>query len=310
MSLSPHNPILCAEIVEMLDIKPADVVIDGTVGFGGHSQAFLEKLSSAGILIGLDLDEKAVQYCQDKFEGNKNARIFKSNYIDFPEILSRLKIKTIDRALVDLGLSSYQIDSSERGFTYLKEEVLDMRMNLDSELTAEMVVNEYENDELYKVFREYGEIGNPKKFVENIDIARKSKKIRTTIELINIMKKSFFFRNKRKVFLKTCAQVFQALRIEVNGELDNLKLFLSQLEQYISPEGKVAIISFHSLEDRIVKNYIKENICQKQSKYNPEKQIGFCIRPLNKKVVVATQAEIRSNSRAKCAKLRVFSINK
>jgi 16S rRNA (cytosine1402-N4)-methyltransferase len=321
-----HIPVLLQETLNGLQVGPDDIVLDATVGFGGHSSEIIKRLTGSGMLIGLDTDPKAVEHCRKKFADYSNVHIFHLSYREFPEALKDLNINKISKVVADLGFSSYQLDLSGRGFSHLKEEPLDMRMKLpggtlskenkDSE-PASFILNTYSKEELIYTFKEYGELYNCHKLVENILEYRQEKRIGTTGQLVELIKKSFFFQNSRKKFLKTCALVFQALRIEVNQELANLLLFLEKLPNYLSGKSRVAIISFHSLEDRIVKKYISEHKKNKEhvSKYQPkqkeqeQEQTQTRIKAINKRVIQATQEEITNNIRAKSAKLRVFEIS-
>ncbi|MCP4051335.1 MAG: 16S rRNA (cytosine(1402)-N(4))-methyltransferase RsmH [bacterium] len=286
-----HVPVLLKETLSYLNIQPEDIVLDGTIGFGGHSLQIKNQLADNGLLVGLDQDLTAVQHCRSMFDGKNNVFIFHLNYTDFSKALDTIKIKKLSKVILDLGISSYQLDSSQKGFSYSRDETLDMRMNGSKSLTASKILKTYSADELKRIFSDYGEIRNPFKFIDNILVYREKNDFKTTGDLISLIKRSFFFRNRRNLFIKTCAQVFQALRIEVNDELTALKTFLEKIPDYLTPEARVAIISFHSLEDRIVKRYIREN---------------RNISAINKKVIQASQKEISSNTRARSAKMRVF----
>jgi len=289
-----HIPVLLNKTIELLDIQPNDVVVDGTLGFGGHTSEMLKKLGAQGVLIGLDIDQAALKYCETLFKDQKNVFLFHKSYTQIKEVLETLKIAKVSKILLDLGLSSYQLDSETRGFSFQKEASLDMRMD-DSKkgLTAKEIINQYSEADLERVFREYGELYNCQKFVGNIVHMRKKALIMNTTELVDIIKKSFYFRNKRRVYIKTCAQVFQALRIEVNQEFENIKQFLDQVLDLWMPQGRLAIITFHSLEDKLVKKFIREY----------EKK-GL-IKRVNKKVEQTTYADAKKNVRARSAKLRV-----
>ncbi|MFC1771213.1 16S rRNA (cytosine(1402)-N(4))-methyltransferase RsmH [Candidatus Margulisiibacteriota bacterium] len=315
-----HEPVLFKEVISGLDIKPTDTVLDGTVGFGGHASGVIELLGPSGKYIGLDTDPVAIKHCQEKFGTLNNVHIIHKSYADFPEALSELKIGKVDKVLVDLGFSSYQLDQSGRGFSFLKDEPLDMRMRLNlpttaepgqrNELTASFVINNYPQSELKRILIEHGELYKCDKFTEILVQAREKVQINSTSELVEFIKKGFFFGNSRKRFLKTCSLVFQALRIEVNQELANLKIFLQKLPVFLAPGARVAIISFHSLEDRIVKYSFSEHINKTHiSKYAPkESSPTYEIKPINKRVIQASQSEIRNNLRAKSAKLRIFEV--
>lgn len=286
-----HIPVLLEDTLNGLELKETDIILDVTMGMGGHSQAILEKIPK-GQLIGIDQDIFAIETCNNRFKENSNVHIFQSNFNEFPKALEFFKLPKVDKVLADIGMSSYHLDKSERGFTYSKDEPLDMRMDIGLPLTAQDILETYSKAELKRIFIDFGELYGCDKFIENIVFFRKTNSIDTTTSLINLIKQSFFFKNKRHIFIKTCAQVFQSLRIEVNQELSVLTEFLEQLKDYVNSGGIIAIITFHSLEDRIVKQFVKDN------KEHFER--------INKKVIQPTQTEIRSNPRAKSAKLRLF----
>jgi 16S rRNA (cytosine1402-N4)-methyltransferase len=288
-----HIPVLLTETLETLNIEPNDIVLDGTMGFGGHGSEIVNKLAT-GKYIGLDRDPKAIKHCKELFKENKNVHIIQQDYANFPDVLEKLKFNKVSKILLDIGISSYQLDSAKRGFSFQKEEPLDMRMDPKSELTAEKILNQYSEELLTKVIFEYGEIRNYHKFIANVINMRTETPMLTTFDLVNMIKKSFYFRNKRSIYIRTCAQVFQALRIEVNQELNQLKGFLEHLESRLEIGARVAIITFHSLEDRIVKQYFKGK--------------KYTFKPIEKKVIKAKQEEIRINSRAKSAKLRCVEL--
>ncbi len=207
-------------------------------------------------------------------------------------MLKKLNQPKIDKVLVDLGVSSWQIDQPERGFSFQKDGPLDMRMNASEGQTASDILQHYETEALLAMFKTGGELRRPEKLVQRLIEKRKSEPISTTLQLVEHIKKSFYFRNQRTLFMKTCAQVFQALRMEVNQELQNLGIFLEALESHLNPSGRVAIITFHSLEDRLVKQFFKSN---------------SHFQPINKKVISPTYAQTQHNPRSRSAKLRVYS---
>jgi 16S rRNA (cytosine1402-N4)-methyltransferase len=288
-----HIPVLLDDTVNGLDIQPNDIVLDGTIGFAGHSNEILKRLSG-GQLIGLDRDPDALAYCQQHCVSTQNSAVhlFPINYADFPKALEELKINKVNKMFLDIGISSYQLDSLDRGFSYQHDAPLDMRMNPKSKLTARQILKFYSKEDLTRIFTEYGELRNCHKFVDHCLALQSKSSLNTTFELIELIKKSFFFKNKRFLFIKTCAQVFQSLRIEVNQELEQLKTFLSLIEDHLEVDGIVGIITFHSLEDRMVKQFVKDK--------------RGVFKKMTKHVIQATQQEIRNNSRAKSAKLRLF----
>ena len=291
-SSSPHIPVLYQACMDHLDIEPNDIVLDGTLGFGGHSQGILEKLGPKGRLIGLDQDPYAIQYCQSRFSSHSQIHFFQLNFSQFSKALAKEDLHFINKGLLDLGMSSYHLDSSERGFSFLKSEPLDMRMNPKNPLSATTILKDYSEESLTQLFQTYGDLYRCQKLVSNIIYFRKQHALDTTDDLIQIIKKSFFFKNRRSLYMKTCSQVFQALRIEVNQEFNHLSSFLNQVLDFLAPKGRIAIISFHSSEDRLVKHFIKGH--------------KSLIKPCYKGVLTASQTEIKENSRSKSAKLRVF----
>jgi 16S rRNA (cytosine1402-N4)-methyltransferase len=287
----PHKPVLVKEILVQLGIEKQDRILDGTVGFGGHTSCFLEIIGNDGIIVGLDIDSKAVSYVKNAFQAYDNVHIYQDSYVNFMTYAEKLNV-SFNKILIDLGYSSFQLDASKRGFSFLINEPLDMRMNTNhTKLTARQILNTYNENDLARIFIDFGELFNPQKLVRNIRQTRKKAEIKTTFDLVEIIKKSFYFHNKRSLYMKICSQVFQALRIEVNKELENLATFLENLKN-IKAGTMVGIISFHSLEDRIVKNFVRNN------------KIDF--KRINKKVIKASLEEIKLNLRAKSAKLRIF----
>lgn len=302
-----HIPVLLSEVITGLNIKPSGIYVDCTMGGGGHSSEILKKLSSSGKLIGFDKDIDACKVCSEKFENNSNVQIYNSDFKNAPEILKDLSGQ-IDGVLIDLGVSSYQIDSAERGFSFLHNARLDMRMNRSQKLTAYDVVNFYSEKDLLRILYDYGEEQNAKNIVKNILLARAQKPIETTFELKDIIEKSF---PKKVVYGKggVSKQTFQAIRIEVNQELEGLKTCIESLIKFLKPGGRLAIISFHSLEDRIVKNAFKDActgcICP------PKTPVCICghhavAKAITRKPIIASQEELNYNSRASSAKLRII----
>ena len=304
-----HIPVLLEEVIAALEIKKEGVYVDCTMGGGGHSSAILSRLSKKGKLIGFDKDDDAISVCKERFSGPQNVTIIKSDFKNSPNILKEMGMAgQIDGILLDLGVSSYQIDSAERGFSFLHNGPLDMRMDKSQDLTAFDVVNFYSEKKLLKILYEYGEESNAKNIVKNILKSRQEKPIETTFELKEIVEKSF---PKKVIYGKggVSKQTFQAIRIEVNGELEGLKECLQNLIQLLRKGGRIAVISFHSLEDRIVKNVFKDActdcICP------PKTPVCICghkavAKPVSKKPIVATTQELQKNSRSSSAKLRII----
>lgn len=292
MSTSIHIPVLLNEALDFLEIKENDTVLDFTMGFGGHGEKIIEKLNNKGKYIGIDQDINAINYCKEKFLNYKNISIHHKNYSQFQDILQHENIKQIDKVLIDLGVSSHQFDDYSRGFSFREDASLDMRMNnLETKKTAKDIINSYSKKELSDIFYNFGELIHNKKLVENISYFRKKKPIKTTNELCEIIKKSYFFSNNRKQLIKTYSQVFQALRIEVNQEFEVLKNTLTLLSNFLNETSIVFIITFHSLEDKLVKYHVKASN-------------NLYLSP--KKVIKPSYEETKRNPRSRSAKGRVI----
>lgn len=298
-----HIPVLATDTIKNLNIKKGGVYVDLTLGKGGHSKMILENLSDKGRLIAIDQDKEAIEAAKENLKDFSNVTFINSNFEKFEEVLANLGLDLIDGALMDIGVSSYQIDNAERGFSYMKDGPLDMRMNQDNELTAEIVVNEYSQDELERIFFEYGEERFSKSVARNIIKQRSEGRIDSTIKLRDIIRKSIKSNETHPE-----KRVFQALRIEVNRELEVLENTIETVVDHLKVGGRIAIISFHSLEDRIVKNKFKDLatacICP------PELPVCVCnhkakIKVITRKPITATMKELKMNSRSKPAKLRV-----
>ena len=301
-----HFPVLKSETIELLNICDGGTYVDGTIGGSGHSQAMLESANNVKI-IGIDQDEEALEYCRKVLKGNPNVTLVHGNFKDIDKILDSLKVKQVDGILVDIGVSSYQIDNAERGFSFRSDARLDMRMDKSNPLSAFDVVNTYPEGELIKVIKDYGEERFATSIARHIVKARTVKPIETTKELEDVILSSVP-RYKGQDGLSNVQRTFQAIRIEVNGELKALSEFLDKAFDYLKPGGRLAVISFHSLEDRIVKQKFKELstgcICP------PDFPICVCghkatIKLVTKHPVEASEQELKINSRSASAKLRV-----
>ncbi len=303
-----HVPVLLKECIEGLNLKDGGIYFDGTLGGGGHSYEILKCSSPNGKLVATDLDAYAIQRATQRLkEFDGRFTIVKDNFKSFLNIKDNLNISGFDGILLDLGVSSFQLDDRSRGFSYMSpEEKLDMRMDKDNPLTAERVVNEYSEEEIKDILSEYGEERFSKTIARNIISARKDKPISTVGELINIIEKSI-----PKKFLHDghpAKRTFQALRIEVNAELDGLYQTVLDMARSLNKGGRIAIISFHSLEDRIVKKAFKELECDCIC----DKSLPVCvcgkkkeIEILTKHPVTAGEDELKINGRAGSAKLRI-----
>ena len=310
MKSNEHKPILLNEVIEGLDIKSDGVYLDLTLGRAGHSKEILKRLSLNGLLIGIDQDEEAISYSRVELSKISNRyKIVKSNFSNIKNILSDLNISTLDGALFDLGVSSPQFDEDYRGFSYRFNNKLDMRMDLSSSLTAYDVVNTYSFKELLRVFKEYGEDKYSYNIAKNIVKERDIKPIVTTFDLVDIIKRSKPLKELNKVG-HPAKQIFQAIRIEVNNELNVLKKALEDVINSLNINGRVCVITFHSLEDRIVKNLFKKYSVVEGNRINDFRKAKDIEEAnfveVNKKVIVPSEEEIINNPRSKSAKLRIL----
>jgi len=301
-----HKAVLLKEAVENLNLKNEDIVVDATLGGGGHTLKILEKISVNGKLIAIDRDAEAIKKFKDKNK-DKNLILVNDNFSNIGEILKKNRIEKVNAILADFGLSSNQLDNTERGFSFLSNAELDMRMNQDQELTAKDIVNSYSKDKLKKIFWNYGEEKYAKRIAKKIVENRKGDKIKTTLDLVNIIESSVPKKYKyQKIHFAT--RVFQALRIEVNDELRSINKFVKKSIENLKVRGRLVVISFHSGEDRIVKNIFKN--LEKGCECPPEFPICQCekksqIKIITKKPIVASKEEIEKNLRSRSAKLRV-----
>jgi len=296
-----HITVLLNEAIEYLDIKPNGIYVDGTLGGAGHSELILSKLTG-GKLIAFDQDEYAITVANKKLEAYQNKIIIKDNFANIKRRLNEIGIEKIDGVLLDLGMSSFQIDDEKRGFSYLADTNLDMRMNQKQELSAHTIVNTYTKDELAKIFFKYGEEENAFKIANRIIDNRP---LNTTKELVDICDKVNYNRKGH-----SAKKVFQALRIAVNDEMGVLERFLDSIIDLMNDEGRIVIITFHSLEDRIVKHFFKENSEIKVPKNLPLINIPKPkLSLVTKKPIYPSNEEMETNSRSKSAKLRVAKKN-
>jgi 16S rRNA (cytosine1402-N4)-methyltransferase len=284
-----HKSVLLNEVIEYLDPKPNQNFIDCTVGEAGHSLAILAKIKPGGKVLGVDVDEESLKRIKPK----ENLILARGNFKNLKKIAEEHGFNKVDGILFDLGLSSWQIEESGKGFTYKKDEPLSMIMNGDQVVTAQEIINTWPEETLIQIFREYGEERFAKKIIQKIVQQRGLSPIKTTLQLFEIIKRSVpFSKTSRGRADRVAARIFQALRIVVNDEMENLKSGLEQALQILNKDGRVVVISFHSLEDRVVKWFFKEK--EKEGK----------IRILTKKPITAGKAELIANSRSRSAKLR------
>ncbi|RLC35115.1 MAG: 16S rRNA (cytosine(1402)-N(4))-methyltransferase [Candidatus Nealsonbacteria bacterium] len=293
-----HVPVLLKEVLECLDPQSNENFVDCTVGEAGHMAAVLEKTSPRGKGLGIEVDielyqklkSQTAEFSISKSQFSKRLVLINDNFANLKEIVERVKFGKVNMILFDLGMSSWHLEESGRGFSFKRKEPLDMRYNTSTQLTAEKILNFWSRHELERILREYGEEKFSRQIAENIVQARKSKPIKNTLQLAEIIKRSV--RGRQKIHPAT--RTFQALRIAVNNELENLKQGLCQAVEILEKGGRTAVISFHSLEDRIVKNYFRE------------KAGKASIKILTKKPITPSVQEIKNNPRARSAKLRAI----
>jgi len=297
MELQYHIPALLSETIEGLNIKPDGTYVDVTFGGGGHSRAILEKLNSKGKLIAFDQDEDALQ---NLIEDSRFIFV-KSNFRYLINFLKYYNIEKIDGILADLGVSFHHFDETERGFSFRFDGKLDMRMNQNSTLTAEKVLNEYEEEDLSRIFYLYGEIHQSRKIASAIVKARNDVKIETTGQLVEIVKPYFSYKNEKK----DLARLFQSLRIEVNKEMKVLQEFLVQTIEVLNPHGRLVVLTYHSLEDRIVKNFMRSGNMEGKIEKDFYGNVLSPFKAVNNKVITPSESEIENNPRARSAKLRI-----
>lgn len=303
-----HVSVLLNECIEGLNIKPEGIYVDGTLGGAGHSSVIASKLTKGGRLIGIDQDKDAIEAASKRLEKYKDrVSIVRNNYCNIKTVLNDLDIPKVDGILLDLGVSSYQLDNEDRGFSYRFDSKLDMRMDDRSDLTAEKIVNEYSQNELARIIRDYGEDKFANNIAKHIVNYRKTKHIETTFELNEIIKAAI--PAKMRADKHPSKRTYQALRIECNSELDVLKNSISQMIDLLNDGGRLCIITFHSLEDRIVKTLFKkeENPCT----CPPNFPVCVCGQKSKGKVITGkpilpTEEELNINSRSASAKLRIF----
>lgn len=303
-----HISVLLNECLEGLAIKEDGTYVDCTLGGAGHSSHILKKLSSKGTLIGIDQDNDALKATKEKLKNYSNVKFVHNNFYNIDSILTSLDIPNVDGILMDLGVSSYQLDEGERGFSYMKDAPLDMRMDRDRDFSAYDVVNTYSEEDLYRIIRDYGEEKFAKRIAKFIVDRRNDKPIETTLELVDIIKAAIPAKARREG-PHPAKRTFQAIRIEVNGELAILNKAIEDGVKHLNKGGRMAIITFHSLEDRIVKLKYRElaNPC------TCPKEFPVCVcgrKPLvkiiSRKAIEPSKEEVEENPRSRSAKLRVL----
>ena len=304
-----HKSVLLYETVDELNIKPDGIYVDGTLGGGGHSYEIAGRLSEGGRLIGIDQDEDAIKAASKRLEPYMDrVTIVRNNYCNMDKVLDELGIDKVDGIMLDLGVSSYQLDAADRGFTYNVDTALDMRMDQRQEITAKDIVNEYSEFDLYRIIRDYGEDRFAKNIAKHIVAARQEKPIETTFELNDIIKAAIPMK-VRATGGHPSKRTYQAIRIQLNKELEVLENYIDMMIDRLKPEGRLCIITFHSLEDRIVKTRFRNN----ENPCTCPPSFPACVcgkvpkgRVITRKPVVPTDEEINENIRSKSSKLRVF----
>ena len=302
-----HEPVMLQECIEGLNIHPDGIYVDGTLGGAGHSLEIVKKLSKKGMLIGIDRDEEALVAAKKRLSEFQNVTYIHGNHDEIQSILEDLKIEKVDGILLDLGVSSYQLDERSRGFSYMGDNPLDMRMDTSNGITAKEIVNQYSEEKLAKILWEYGEEKFSRQIAKNICKIREKKEIQTTKELVEIIEDTIPKSSQKDGH--PAKRTFQAIRIEVNNEIAPLYQTIMQSAHALKEGGRLVVITFHSLEDRAV----KEAMAELQGKCTCPRDLPYCIcgceslgKVINKKPIVATQEELERNSRSKSAKVRIF----
>ena len=302
-----HKPVMLNECIQGLNIKPDGIYVDGTLGGAGHSKEIAKRLSSKGQLIGIDRDEEAIKAAKENLKEFSNITYVHDNHDNIKKILQELNISKVNGILLDLGVSSYQLDEKNRGFSYLGENILDMRMDKTQELTANKVINTYKEQDLANLIYEYGEERFSRQIARNICKIREEHKIETTKELVQIIENSIP-KSKQKDG-HPAKRTFQAIRIEVNNEIKPLYNTVKNSIECLKTKGRLCIITFHSLEDRAVKRAFNDA----KGKCTCPSDLPYCVcgakslgKIINRKPITSTNEELQENSRSKSAKLRIF----
>ena len=304
-----HIPVMLEECISGLNIKPDGIYVDGTLGGAGHSKFIVQKLNESGLLIGIDRDKEALKAAEEKLKKYNNVKYVHGNHDDILQILEDLQIEQVDGILLDLGISSYQIDNGKRGFSYMQDSNLDMRMDQSQKFSAWDVVNKYKEEDLANIIYKYGEEKFSRRIARNICEKRKEKSIDTTFELVDIIEKSVPNNPKEGHPAK---RTFQAIRIEVNSELQPLYDTITNSIKALKPNGRLCVITFHSLEDGIVKQAMQDA----SGKCTCPPGLPYCVcgaksfgKVITRKPIVPAEKAYLDNSRSKSAKLRIFERN-
>ncbi|MBU1177772.1 16S rRNA (cytosine(1402)-N(4))-methyltransferase RsmH [Patescibacteria group bacterium] len=302
-----HQPVLLKEVIDHLNLQPGDNCIDGTLGSGGHSRAMLAEIDPTGRLLGIDADQEAISYCRQQFATDESrVKLVPSNFVHLAGIAAQHGFHSVQGILFDLGVSTHQLLTPTRGFSFQAEARLDMRFDQEQQINALEVVNDFDIDQLASIFKKFGEIKDARRLARNIDRSRRQHKITTTSELGEIVKTSLSV--PARSINKFLARVFQAVRIAVNNELEVLEQTLQSATKLLQSGGRLAVISYHSLEDRIVKEYFRQEAqgCQ----CPPEVFVCRCdhqasLKVVTRQLIVPSAEEIADNPRSRSAKLRV-----
>ena len=304
-----HKSVLLNETIDGLNIKPDGIYVDGTLGGGGHAYEVCRRLGEKGSIVGIDQDAAAIEAASARLKDfGEKVTIVRSNYCDMKSKLHELGIDKVDGIVLDLGVTSYQLDTAERGFSYREDAPLDMRMDTRQKMTARDIVNDYTEADLYRVIRDYGEDKFAKNIAKHIVQARAVKPVETTAELSEIIRASIPMKFQKKSG-HPAKRTFQAIRIELNRELDVLRDSLDDMIDLLNPGGRLCIITFHSLEDRIVKSAFRKN--ENPCTCPPDFPVCVCGKKskgsiITKKPILPSEEELEYNSRSKSAKLRIF----
>ncbi len=304
-----HVSVLLHEVVDGLNIKPDGIYVDGTLGGAGHGYQVCSQLSENGHFYGIDQDACAIETASERLTPfGDRVTILKSNYVNMKSLLHQCGVEKVDGIVLDLGVSSYQLDTKERGFSYMEDAPLDMRMDTEQPMTAKDIINQYSENELFRVIKEYGEERFARSIARNIVKAREEKEITTTFELVDIIRRSMPAK-ARNGKGHPAKRTFQAIRIELNQELEVLKNSLDEMIELLNPGGRICIITFHSLEDRIVKISFRKN--ENPCTCPPDFPMCVCGKiskgkVITRKPILPSEEELNVNSRSKSAKLRIF----
>ena len=303
-----HIPVMLHECIEGLNIKENGIYVDGTIGGAGHSMEIAKRLKNTGKLVGIDRDEEALETSKERLKEFKNVIFVYDNHDNIKSILEKLNIEAVDGILLDLGVSSYQLDNGDRGFSYMNDGNLDMRMDSSQEKDARFVINTYSEEKLADIIYKYGEEKNSRKIAKSIVSYRKNKKIETTKELSKIIEDIIPFSKDGHPSKRT----FQAIRIEVNDEINTLEKSIQDAIDCLKENGRLCVLTFHSLEDRAVKKAFKNA----EGECTCPPGLPYCVcgaekkgKIITKKPMLPTEEEIKMNSRSKSAKLRIFEKN-